>query len=309
MSNKEIYKNAMSGVRHSDDTIERIFDMTVDKKSKKGLTLKKIASVALAFAILVGSGVGINQIVNNKEPVTNTTVAQSNINPLSVMVAYAGNYKSVSDIKAESMNEQNLFYSIHYADVTDEKAITNAEKLYESDRTNLKKYMDDLSNQGHSSVIQSSKSSINSTIGEATVKVFVLSGGIIALNTDDYSNVKNMTITNTGKYGELYFNYVTKKEKDGAQQIGKKISISGKELRESQASKSFECGTSPTVNKGYELFWNITDEVYKAIGNDIKFDLSQIKDTITFTVEYNDGTIQAANLNLYFDSDGYMHFE
>lgn len=309
MSNKEIYKNAMSGVRHSDDTIERIFDMTVDKKSKKGLTFKKIASVVLAFAILVGSGVGINQIVSNKDPVTNTSVAQSNLKPLSVMVAYAGEYKPVSDIKAESMNEQNLFYSIHYADVTDENASAEAERLYELDKTKLENDMDALSNQGHSSVLQSGKSTVNSIKGEATVKVFVLSGGIIALNTDDYSNVKNMTISNTGKYGELYFNYVTRKEKDGAQQIGNKISISGKELRESQASKGYECGTSPTVNKGYELFWGITDEVYKAIGNDLKFDLSQIKDTITFTVEYNDGTIQTANLNLYFDSDGYMHFE
>lgn len=308
MSNKETYKNAMSGVRHSDDTIERIFDMTVDKKSKR-LTFKKIASVVLAFAILVGSGVGINQIVNNKEPVTNTSVAQSNLNPLSVMVAYAGEYKQVSDIKAGSMNEQQIFYSIHYADITDENASAEAERLYESDKTKLENDMDALSNQGHSSVLQSGKSTVNSIKGEATVKVFVLSGGIIALNTDDYSNVKNMTISNTGKYGELYFNYVTKKEKDGAQQIGNKISISGKELRESQASKGYECGTSPTVNKGYELFWGITDDVYKAIGNDLKFDLSQIKDTITFTVEYNDGTIQTANLNLYFDSDGYMHFE
>lgn len=309
MSNKEIYKNAMSGVRHSDDTIERIFDMTVDKKSKKGLTFKKIASVALALAILVGSGVGINQIVSNKEPVTNTSVAQSNINPLSVMVAYAGEYKQVSDIKAGSMNDQQIFYSIHYADITDENASAEAERLYELDKTKLENDMDALSNQGHSSVLQSGKSTVNSIKGEATVKVFVLSGGIIALNTDDYSNVKNMTISNTSKYGELYFNYVTRKEKDGAQQIGNKISISGKELRESQASKGYECGTSPTVNKGYELFWGITDDVYKAIGNDIKFDLSQIKDTITFTVEYNDGTIQTANLNLYFDSDGYMHFE
>ncbi len=41
----------------------------------------------------------------------------------------------------------------------------------------------------------------------------MLSGSAVALNTDDYSNVKNMTISNTSKYGELNFNYVTNKEK------------------------------------------------------------------------------------------------
>ncbi|MGN1420440.1 MAG: hypothetical protein ACI4XC_02855 [Eubacterium sp.] len=308
MNNRDIYKDAMSGVRHSDDAIERIFDMTVDKKVRRGLTFKKLASVALAFALLI-AGVGVNHFINNKETAKNPQVVQSNTNPLSVMVAYAGEYKQVSDIKADSMNEQNVFYSIHYADITDEKAIAQAEKLYELDRSNLEKDMDALSSEGHSAVLQSGKSTINSPKGEATVKVYVLLGGIIALNTDNYSDFKKMTISNISKYGELVFNYVTKAKSNGMQQIGNKISISGNELRESQESSVFECGTSPAVNKGYELFWNITDDVYQAIGNDPKFDLSQIKDTITFTVEYNDGTVQTASLNLYFDSDGYMHFE
>lgn len=308
MNNRDTYKAAMSGVHHSDDAIERIFDMTVDKKAKKGLTFKKLASVALAFALLI-AGVGVNHFINEKDEVTNPSVVQSNKNPLSVMVAYAGEYKQVSDIKADSMNEQNIFYSIHYADITDEKAIAQAEKLYELDRSNLEKDMDALSSEGHSAVLQSGKSTIDSIKGEATVKVYVLFGGIIALNTDNYSDFKKMTISNISKYGELCFNYVTKAKSNGMQQIGNKISISGNELRESQESSVFECGTSPAVNKGYELFWNITDDVYQAIGNDPKFDLSQIKDTITFTVEYNDGTVQTASLNLYFDSDGYMHFE
>lgn len=53
----------------------------------------------------------------------------------------------------------------------------------------------------------------------------------------------------------------------------------------------------------------ITDDVYQAIGNDLNFDLSQIKDTITFTVNFDDGTVKTASINLFFDSDGYMHFE
>ena len=89
--------------------------------------------------------------------------------------------------------------------------------------------------------------------------------------------------------------------------IGNNISVSGKDLETSQASKTFECGTKNPINKGYELFWGVTDNLYKSIGNDLNFDLTQIKDTVTFTVEFNDEKTQTASLNLYFDSDGYMH--
>ena len=309
MSNKKIYKAAMSGVRHSDKAVERIFEMTIDKKARKGFSLKGLASVTLALAIIVGGGVGINRLADSKDPVANTPVVQSNKNPLCVMIAYAGEYKPVSKIAAGSMNEQQIFYSIHYADITDEKASAKAESLYKSEKEKLQKDMEALSSNGHSSVLHSAVSTVDSQKGEPTVRVYILSGGVIALDTDDYSNVKNMTIENTSKYGELYFNYVTNSKRNGTQQIGSKISVSGEELRESQASKVFECGTSQTVNKGYELFWSITDEVYQAIGKKPDFDLSQIKDTVTFTVEYNDGTTQTASLNLYFDSTGYMHFE
>ena len=114
-----------------------------------------------------------------------------------------------------------------------------------------------------------------------------------------------MTIKNESNYGELYFNYVTKSQKYGKQIIGNNISVSGKELEISQAIKAFEY----PINKGYKLFWGVTDDLYKSIGNDLNFDLTQIKDTITFTVEFNDGKTQTASLNLYFDSDGYMHIE
>ena len=309
MSNKKLYKEAMSGVRHSDKAIERIFEMTIDKKASKGVSLKGLASLTLALAVIIGGGFGINRLADSNEPVADTSVVQSNKAPLYVMVAYAGEYKSVSEITAGSMNEQQIFYSIHYADITDKKASAKAESLYKSEKARLEKDMEALSDNGHSAVLHSGVSTVDSQKGEPTVRVYVLSGGVIALDTDDYSNVKNMTIKNTSKYGELYFNYITNKKSNGTQQVGNKISVSGEELRESQASKGFECGTSPTVNKGYELFWGITDKVYQAIGKEPKFDLSQIRDTVTFTVEFNDGYVQTASLNLYFDCDGYMHFE
>lgn len=306
MNNKEKFKGTFSNLSPSDECMEKIFDMTSSNKYSKNQIFRRIVSATLALAVLVGGGYGATQFFNDNDKQTKivSNVSQ-NSNPLSVMVAYAGEYKSLSELKAGNMYEQGLFYSIHFADINDTKALENAEKLYSSDKAKLEKELDALSEQGYSGVIQAGRSVINSVKGEATVRVNILQGGAIALNIDDYSVVKKMTIKNESDYGELYFNYVTKSQKYGKQIIGNNISVSGKELEISQAIKAFEYPT----NKGYELFWGVTDDLYKSIGNDLNFDLTQIKDTITFTVEFNDGEIQTARLNLYFDSDGYMHIE
>lgn len=304
MNNKEKFKGTFSNLSPSDECMEKIFDMTNSNKYSKNQIFRRIVSATLALAVLVGGGYGATQFFNDNDKQTKivSNVSQ-NSNPLSVMVAYAGEYKSLSELKAGNMYEQGLFYSIHFADINDTKALENAEKLYSSDKAKLEKELDALSEQGYSGVIQAGRSFINSVKGEATVRVNILQGGAIALNIDDYSVVKKMTIKNESNYGELYFNYVTKSQKYGKQIIGNNISVSGKELEISQAIKAFEY----PINKGYELFWGVTDNLYKSIGNDLNFDLTQIKDTITFTVEFNDGETQTARLNLYFDSDGYMH--
>lgn len=304
MNNKEKFKGTFSNLSPSDECMEKIFDMTSSNKYSKNQIFRRIVSATLALAVLVGGGYGATQFFNDNDKQTKivSNVSQ-NSNPLSVMVAYAGEYKSLSELKAGNMYEQGLFYSIHFADINDTKALENAEKLYSSDKAKLEKELDALSEQGYSGVIQAGRSVINSVKGEATVRVNILQGGAIALNIDDYSVVKKMTIKNESDYGELYFNYVTKSQKYGKQIIGNNISVSGKELEISQAIKAFEY----PINKGYELFWGVTDNLYKSIGNDLNFDLTQIKDTITFTVEFNDGETQTARLNLYFDSDGYMH--
>lgn len=307
MNNKENFKGTFSNLSPSDECMEKIFDMTSSNKYSKNQIFRRIVSATLALAVLVGGGYGATQFFNDNDKETKivSNVSQ-NSNPLSVMVAYAGEYKSLSELKA---NEQGLFYSIHFADINDTKALENAEKLYSSDKAKLEKDKDAWSEQGYSAVIQAGRSVINSVKGEATVRVNILMGGVIALNIDDYSVVKKVTIKNESDYGELYFNYATKSQKNRKEIIGNNISVSGKDLETSQASKVFEYGTKNPINKGYKLFWGVTDDLYKSIGNDLNFDLTQIKDTITFTVEFNDGKTQTARLNLYFDSDGYMHIE
>lgn len=321
MSNRDIYKDAMSGVRHSDDAVERIFDMTVDKKKLNSKQIfKRIGASALALAILAGGGFGVNQIVSSKvsDSDSKTVSAENYSNPLSVMIVYADEYELPEEFEMScgNLNKQPVFYSIHCADANDEKAVSQLEELYEKDINEVESTMDKLQGEGYSSTASSGKSTLNSKSGEINSKMYVVTGGEFALSLDDYSNVKRMTIKNSSEYGQLVVHYVKGDESSKKTVnerlksiVGNKVKISGDDLRNSQKSKVFECGTKHKVNKGYSLSWDITTELTEAVGNDFNFDLSQIKDTITFNVEFNDGTVQTVSLNLYFDSDGYMHFE
>ena len=315
MSNRNKYKDAMSGVHHSDEAIERIFDMTVDKRNNKNVVLKRIASVTLALAVLIGSGYGLNQITHKQDtalPYDSSQVAAAK--PLSVMVAYAGEYKEADEFESKvgSQNKQKVFYAIHFADINDKGAVENLKKLYKNDWAKIQAEAESIAADGYGASVGKSREVLFDSNGKETAVLYEIHGGEIAINLKDYTNVKKLTVNNYSEYGEMYIAYYDSEANnetfDIKQVHGKEIIISGDELRKSQDSKMFESGIEHRVNYGYDLRWKPNYQLYEAIGNDINFDLSEIKDTVTFTVEYNDGTIQSGCVNLYFDRDGYMHF-
>jgi murein DD-endopeptidase MepM/ murein hydrolase activator NlpD len=61
MNNRETYKAAMSGVRHSDEAIERIFDMTTENTKKK-IRIKPAFSIAACLILIVAVLFGGNVI-------------------------------------------------------------------------------------------------------------------------------------------------------------------------------------------------------------------------------------------------------
>lgn len=314
MNNREVYKEAMSGVRHSDEAIERIFDMTVDKKkANNGLLFKKFVSVALAVAILaVGGGFGANAIIKNNK-----------INqPLTVMVAYASDNGKLS---FGSKSEQKLFYGIYLAPYDDQEACDEAARRWQTDKTKLMNNLDITSAKGSSGNYGSGGlQCYNIEQNKETAYCYTLEGGSFELDLEDYSDVKSFKVNNESAYGLLHFEYADPKwygqeyyeDSEVPEELLEysiqehEFILTGEELRFSQDTKSFECGEGKyKQNKGYFLLWEPSEELGYAIGENPHFDLSQIKDTITFTLEYNDGTVKTASLNLYFDSDGYMHFE
>lgn len=308
MNNREIYKAAISGVRHSDEAIERIFDMTTDKK-KSGfkLTYKRFAATVLALVLFIGGGFGLHHFTNKG-------------NDLTVLVANAATGEFV-----DSINEQELFYAIYTAPLDDAEAVKAVTKRYQADSNKVYDAMDKLGDNGSFSTVRRSSRGMENSV------FYIIRAGLFALSLDDYSNVKTFKVENSSPYGYLQFDYaglitredtLTDNELDrlSNKETEKYIEdicgwhhtfeISGEELRQSKDSKNYEGGTGKhKVNKGYWLEWRPSLLLESTIEENPSFDLAQIKDTITFTVTFNDGNVKTASLNLYFDKDGYMHFE
>lgn len=317
MTDKERYKQAFSQYNPSDESVEKIFEMTVDSKKRvKKPLLRRVCACVMAFVLVICGGFGINFAVNKSD------------NDFGVIVAYA----SGETFKIGSQNEQKLFYGIY---VMPEDNPELKSQVYNRWNEDVNKVMSECENLGSSGYTASFG---KGTTGNENVQINHIEGGNIALSLDDYSDVKTFKVENSSEYGILSFDYlmnpeerekidnliadinnaenedtlsalgITQEDINLVLGLGNVFTLTGDELRKSKDSGFYEGGTKHTVNFGYDLNWNMSTELIERIEADPYFDLSQITDTITFTVEFNDGAVKTASIDFYFDSDGYMHF-
>lgn len=331
MSRNE-YKQSLAGVGPTAKTVDEIINISYEKKANKNNFIKRVACAALSIILVVGSSFGINYAVKNSK------------NDLNVMVVYAYDNKS---LLFASKSNQKLFYGIYTAPLDNEKACDEVRSRWQKDKSKLNEWIDNERVEDESaSILSGSEGCYSTKLGKETAVLYTLNAGNIELSLEDYSQVKSFKVENESQYGYLEFDYCSEedyqeyydtlektKKSDGENIVSEtskysedyeitqedimrdfgwahKFELTGDELRFSQESGFYIKGVGKyEENKGYFLNWTPSFELKEAIGNNPNFDLSQIVDTITFTVEYNDGTVKTASLDLHFDSDGYMKFD
>lgn len=300
MDRKE-YKNSMSGVRPSEQLVERIMDMTYDKKTDKKMIFKRAASCVLALAVLVGGGFGINCAVKKGN------------DDLSVIIAYADETMSV-----KGLNKQKIFYGLYFAPIDDaeknEEQYAKAQDDYDEITKDFEKVVAE--EGGFAAKKGISKYDLYDEVsGEYTAMIYKTGSGFFAVNKTDYDNVESFTVENESKYGIIDFECAktfeilesiarnedkyTIDENDpyGVFQ-GHKFTLTGDELRHSQ--KNFN------GDRGYTVEWETSNVLESEIAANLDFDITRIKDRITFTFKYTDGTVESASVNIGFDSNGHM---
>lgn len=106
------------------------------------------------------------------------------------------------------------------------------------------------------------------------------------LNLEDDENIKSVRVKNTSKYGQMVFN--ENKPVFNAPKHGNDITINGEDFDFEKSS----------------FYWDHTEEMEKAFNENINTPFSTFNDTITFTVEYNDGSKAIGVVGLVFDDSG-----
>ncbi len=103
---------------------------------------------------------------------------------------------------------------------------------------------------------------------------------------ENIENAKSINVKNTSKYGQMVHNYNL--PKFGGPEQGNDITINSKDYDFEKSS----------------FYWDHTEEMEKAFNENINTPFSTFNDTITFTVEYNDGSKVIGVVDLVFDDSG-----
>ncbi len=249
-------------------------------KNRKPLALT-VTAFCLAFAIIFG--VGFISQPEAPAPQQNTTGnAVSNnktVNPF-IMVAGAANTESTeaeTPAKTLELNEEYPYEIFLRAKSTSELS----EKENQEFTTDLENFLkkNNIDKKSFNTSILWDSVYKNITITQYTLNEF-------KLNLEGTENIKSINVKNTSKYGEMVYN--ENKPVFDAPKHGNDITINGGDF-------DFE-------KNGF--YWDHTIETEKAFEENINTPYSTFNDTITFTVEYNDGSKAMGVVDLVFDDEG-----
>lgn len=281
MKNNE-YKNAYNQLYVSNKTIDNLYDITANKKLKSAGISKKVIACAMAFALVIGGGFGINYSVSDKASIG----------------IYVANANEVASIKKAT--PQDFTYQVYIADDSKE-----AISKWQKDKQELLDNAEKLGKDDYTASVRSGSSTATNEKSGKEYNFYTLSSGEFTVNVGNIEDVKKLTIENQNKYAELSV-AVFDDDMGNWYKDARKVEITGDKLQKSYDSGvcSFSNGKfKKEINFGNGFTWDLTYlGSYLSETDEIK--LSDLNDTVIVTVEYKDGSVIKRGFNIEFDNDG-----
>ena len=252
---------------------------TVPVKRNRQVTLS-IVSFCLAFAIIFGVGF----LIPSKTPApqqnsTENTVPQNKTVNAFIMVAGAANSESTETATVNKTLELNEEYPYEvYLKVRD---IRN---LSDDEISKIQNELDDVFNK----YCAEKNFDVGRAVlcGSENIVMTICAFNEFKLDLEDTENIKSINVKNTSKYGQMV--YDTNKPTYNAPEHGNDFTVDGKDFDFEKSS----------------FYWSHTEELEKAFEENINTPYSTFNDTITFTVEYKDGSKAIGVVELVFDDSG-----
>ena len=249
-----------------------------------------ITAFCLAFAIIFGVAFLTPPTTPTVQTTTNNSTVESSktISPFIIVAsaAEAEGEEAVTENKVLELNEEYPYEM--YLKVKDARGLSDVEKgeLIDVLETDLEKCYTE-----NKWLVRRTEIGVSENIvfAQNTFNEF-------KLELEDTENIKSINVKNTSKYGQMVYN--TNKPTFKVPEQGNFINIGwehGNDLSANGQDFNFEKSS---------FYWDHTEEMEKAFNENINTPFSTFNDTITFTVEYNDGSKAIGVVDLVFDDSG-----
>ncbi len=252
---------------------------TVPVKRNKQVTLS-ITAFCLAFAIIFGVGFLIpSETPEPQQNTTENTVPQNKAVNAFITVASAANSESTEAVTVNKTLELNEEYPYEvYLKVRDVRGLSDVETI------KIENELDDVFNKYCAE--KNFDTGRVELCGSENIIMTVCTFNEFRLDLEDTENIKAINVKNTSEYGQMVYDD-NKPTFDIAEQ-GNAFTVKAEDF-------DFEKGS---------FYWSHTEELEKAFEENINTPYSTFNDTITFTVEYNDGSKAIGVVDLVFDDSG-----
>ena len=291
---KEDFKKSIDNINPDIYMVNRLKTKIMETTNipvKRNVQMKRgIAAICLALVMIFGAGFfiqptveptnqGIRQDTNN----TSTTGNNKTVNPF-IMIASAVNVEddeTIRTTKILKLNEEHP-YALRLK-VTDMRGLSEEEKddIYKKLFLKESVYIDEeiLAESSYATAMVSVRK-----LEDFCLTLLTFNG--LQLDLENTGEIKSVNVKNTSKYSHIQC-YVdtptsTMLEADN------EITIEGNQ---------FDCDED-------SFYWQPRAALGMALEENMDLPFSTFNDTITFTVEYNDGTKLVGVVDLIFDEDG-----
>lgn len=248
-----------------------------------------VTAFCLAIAIVFGVGFLAPQPEENitkQQSTTGNIVAQNKKVRSFIMVASAADVENTeyteetektTIIKALELNEEVCMYGIQLK-------VCGISGLSDSEIEKIEKEFNDIFDE------YCAKNDFDRGRAQIHVQDNVIMNLCLfnefVLDLDDVENVVSINVKNTSIYSEMVHSYYTP---------GFYVPEHGND---------FNVYTEDYGYESYAFYWEPTEEMGKAFDENINTPFSTFNDTITFTVEYKDGSKAIGIVDLVFDDEG-----
>ncbi len=288
MMNKEDLKKSINIIEPDFHMETRLKAKSIPLKTHSGVFGKTVAG-AIALCLVFAMVFGLNLPLPTTAPTTSESqLAVKQINPF-IMVAGAAESKKFSkEYKTLMLNDTFPFaYKLSFIDV---RGMSESERKEAVNKAN-----ETLTDIAESTGVGVLDYGIGCVRGGFENIIFIeTQANSIKLDLEDKENIKSINVKNSSEWG--YVEYYDWKLIEEEQEKGKATWIPhGNDITVTADQYHQDSG-------GFH--WRNSDKLDNAINDNPDIPLSTFKDTITFTIEYTDGTKEIGVIDVTFDDEG-----